>query len=487
MQKLPKDFFFSNPLDDETIAKFNSDGPAEFAKLAALLPEPLMLQAEFDDFQRRLRLLDDDRLRRGFGCGADMPSNDALGDFEESQGGERSAIPDNESGYRKNGGGVFKSIKAALTYMNRHFAYVRKHGVMEVILDPEFNRLRYDFLKVSDAANLLASMRVKFSVPDGFDKNGKEKVKLMNEPAFKVWFSSIYRRQYSNGMEFHPVAPAIELSDHQREWLGEHNVLPHAHETREGVLNLWRGFAVAPLQSGAYVSGTIDGEYGYGGSFTGGWSKLSDHLFHNLCGGNFEYYNYTVSWAALMIQQPQIAAEVSLVFRGAKGAGKGLFFRTLLHLLGQHGKQITNAAHLVEKFNAHLVDCVALFADEAFFAGDPRHEAVLKGLITEPDLPIEAKFYDVTMRLNRLHIMMAANAEWVVPATHDERRYFVLDVLADKVGDFKYWKAIVDQLEDGGYEAMLYDLATLPLCGFQRAQGAGYERHDVAKTAEHAA
>ena len=73
---------------------------------------------------------------------------------------------------------------------------------------------------------------------------------------------------------------------------------------------------------------------------------------------------------------------------------------------------------------------MALFADEAFFAGDKQHDGVLKGLITEPTLPIEGKFQNVVEVLNVLHVMIASNSDWIVPASQDERRYCVLDVFA---------------------------------------------------------
>ncbi len=176
--------------------------------------------------------------------------------------------------------------------------------------------------------------------------------------------------------------------------------------------------------------------------------KLADHMFHNLCGGNREYFCYLV------------------VIRGGKGCGKGIFFRALVKLFGQHGMQITNPSQLTGKFNRHLGDLVMLFADEAFYAGNPQHESVLKGLITEPEIPVEPKFRDVMNWKSRLHLGMAANASWVVPASKDERRYFVLDALELMIGNLAYFAAIMEELENGGYEAMLYDLQRLPLVGF---------------------
>ena len=55
-----------------------------------------------------------------------------------------------------------------------------------------------------------------------------------------------------------------------------------------------------------------------------------------------------------------------------------------MRILGQHALHISNSKHLVGNFNAHLRDCVLLFADEAFYAGDKAHVGVLNSLITEP-------------------------------------------------------------------------------------------------------
>ncbi len=54
--------------------------------------------------------------------------------------------------------------------------------------------------------------------------------------------------------------------------------------------------------------------------------------------------------------------------------------------------------------------------------------------------------------------MMASNSDWVVPASLNSRRWLVLDVPATKVGDHAYFAAIYAELENGGYEAKLYDL-----------------------------
>lgn len=210
--------------------------------------------------------------------------------------------------------------------------------------------------------------------------------------------------------------------------------------------NLWKGFAVHPTQ--------------------GDWSLLRDHIREVICGGVAEYGRYLEGWLAYAVQRPGEPAGVSVVLRGGKGTGKGTLGNALLRLFGRHGLHITNGQHLTGHFNQHLRNCVFLFADEAFYAGDRKGEAVLKGLITEPSLMIEAKGRDAVQAKNCLHVLMASNADWAVPVSHDERRFFLLDVLDIRRQDISYFGALNQQLETGGYEAMLFDLLCYDLAGF---------------------
>ena len=77
-----------------------------------------------------------------------------------------------------------------------------------------------------------------------------------------------------------------------------------------------------------------------------------------------------MDWMARLIQFPAQQGEVAVVLIGIEGTGKGILARATPYILGQHGLAISHAKHLTGNFNAHLRDCVFLFADEAFYAGD---------------------------------------------------------------------------------------------------------------------
>lgn len=188
-----------------------------------------------------------------------------------------------------------------------------------------------------------------------------------------------------------------------------------------------------------------------------------EHCLENVCSGNKVVYEYLINWMARVVQEPATSGEVAIVMRGGKGTGKGFFARTFGRLFGRHFMHIANAKHLIGNFNAHLQDCVCLFADEAFFAGDKSHESVLKMLITEDTIPVEKKGYDVESSPNFVHLIMASNDPHVIRATGDERRYLVLDMGEGKKQNATFFGAMLAQLENGGYQALLYYLQSVDI------------------------
>jgi hypothetical protein len=203
--------------------------------------------------------------------------------------------------------------------------------------------------------------------------------------------------------------------------------------------NLWRGFAVDPQP--------------------GDWSLYQDHIFENICSGDGDLLIYLLAWMAQGIQHPEVKPEVAIVLRSEeRGTGKSFFARYYRKLFGQHGIELSNSQHLTGRFNEHLEDCCVLVINEALWAGSQTGEAVLKTLITEDTLAIEPKGFSVRFARNYLRVIMTSNAEWVVPAGFDERRFLMLDVGTAHTQDISYFKAIAEQMDNGGLAAMLYEL-----------------------------
>lgn len=221
-------------------------------------------------------------------------------------------------------------------------------------------------------------------------------------------------------------------------------------------LNLWQGFGAEPKP--------------------GDWPHLRQHIVEVLCSGNEEHANYLIRWCAWRVQNPTLPPEVALVFGGAKGAGKGKFARGVLcRIFGAHSIQISDRKHLTGSFNAHMMQCCLLFADEAFWPGDKEGDGPLKRLITEPTLFIEMKGVDAVELPNRLAVVIAGNEDWLIPASGDERRYAVFKVSDAHAQDLKYFAALDAELNSGGIEAFLHDMQTMDLADW-------HPRQDVPQT-----
>jgi hypothetical protein len=308
-----------------------------------------------------------------------------------------------------------------MRHYNERFAVVAEGGSTSVV------RLAYNaelerWTPVSmtlDAFRLLYGNQY-LAVPQQ-TRNG---IVCKDVPATDVWLKHPARRTCTDGFGLDPTGK-----------------LPST------CFNLWQGFGVEERE--------------------GDWSKLRNMIHDVLAAGNYDHFEYIIHWLAHLVQRPAESPGVALVFRGEEGTGKGTLGRAIMRMIRPHAMQITHSKHLTGHFNAHMRTVLFLFADEAFFAGDRANEGALKGLITESYRVNEGKGRDATLGRNRLHLMMASNNTWVVPASAEARRYAVFDVSPIHKQDAAYFGAILAEMDvDGGgagIAAMLYDLRRIAL------------------------
>jgi hypothetical protein len=208
--------------------------------------------------------------------------------------------------------------------------------------------------------------------------------------------------------------------------------------------NLWQGFAVKPDPSKSC-------------------EKFLRHVKHHICAGNEDYYQWVIAWLAHMVQRPEQKPGVGLVLRGDEGVGKGFFANVIGRLCPHHYVVVSQAAHLTGRFNAHHAQCLLMFVDEGFWAGDKHGEGALKHFVTDHELLIEPKHVNAFMVRNLTRLIIASNEHWVVPAGTKARRWFVLDVANTHANDRAYFTAIEAELNDGGLQALMHRLLTFDL------------------------
>lgn len=268
---------------------------------------------------------------------------------------------------------------------------------------------------------------VRFLAPDAFEKLYANRLHRQGEKsstAAQLWMRNPGRRWYE-GMIFDPS-------------------LPPGGSDIGGFYNLWRGFSFKPEVKG---SCTI----------------FLDHLRVNVANGNEEHYRYIVAWLAHLIQRPSERIGIALVLRGRQGTGKTIVGKVIGHLFEGNYALVDDTHHILGHFNAHMASLLLLQADEGFWAGDKHAEGRLKGLVTSDYQMIEFKGKDAVKLRNFIRLLITSNSDWIVPAGQEERRFAVFDVGEHCIQNSGYFGDMMEELENGGYGALLHFLQRFDL------------------------
>ncbi len=213
--------------------------------------------------------------------------------------------------------------------------------------------------------------------------------------------------------------------------------------------NIWKGFTRKPKQ----------------GSPIKYWAHVKD----NICSGNEEHYQHIRKWLAYIFQHPD-ELTTALVLCGSQGVGKNSFVDPLGELLGPHYVSLSSLNELVSNFNYHLKHAVLIHANEALWGGHKKEMGAMKSMITDKTCIIEGKGKDRISVKNFRHIIMSSNENWPVHIDPDDRRFFVVRVSETHKEDHVYFGLIQNELDNGGYEGLLYDLLHEDISNFNPRQ-----------------
>ena len=282
------------------------------------------------------------------------------------------------------------------------------------------------------------------------DHDGAWKLEHLNEIAFHKKFRS---QEISFGKK------PEKLTDAWMEWKGrrsydgvvfvpERPVLPRFY-------NLWRGFAFEPWPDDQQPPPAI----------VASLDMFKEHALENVCRGDPKLFAWLMGYFAHIVQRPWEKPLVALVIKGLKGTGKNALVERVGALLGRHFLLASKKRYLVGNFNGHLENCLLFTLDEAFWSGDKEAEGALKDLITGKHHVIEQKGKDVYTVDNRTRVAILGNEEWLVPASHDERRFAVFEMGDARRGDGAFFQTMRERMEAGGYRLLLSYLKAFDLTG----------------------
>ena len=274
---------------------------------------------------------------------------------------------------------------------------------------------RYSLITVQDMDFRFRTVRIDTGLST---QTGRPIIKKLSD----YWLDSPYRREV-HGIVFDPGSPWGFMPDGR-------------------TANIYSGFAYTPHKPDSKHS----------------CEMYKELTFEVLAGGNREYYDYLIGWLAHGVQKLDTLPGVAIVLKGGEGVGKSGWAQAYLNLFGAGGMPITDPRHLVGNFTGHLSNKIALFADEALFAGDSRVADALKGLITQKDKTVEAKFETPITVRNYTRLIIASNHARVVQASDDARRFAIFKLEKHPSWDKPRFRKLFAQMDNGGHEALLYEL-----------------------------
>ena len=198
----------------------------------------------------------------------------------------------------------------------------------------------------------------------------------------------------------------------------------------------------------------------------GGCETLLELLYH-LCSEEHNgqsIYEWILKWLAYPIQHPGAKMKTALVFHGAQGTGKNMFFEAVMAIYGEYGRIIDQAA-VEDKFNDWASRKLFLVADEVVARMELFHtKNKLKSLITGEWIRINPKNLGAYDERNHVNMVFLSNEPQPVVLERDDRRYCVVYTPAKL--DMPFYETVRQEINAGGIEALHDYLLNLDLGDF---------------------
>lgn len=213
---------------------------------------------------------------------------------------------------------------------------------------------------------------------------------------------------------------------------------------REGYVNLYDGIKMQPK--------------------VGKFDRILELLMH-LCSGDADLADWVASWMAYPLQNPGAKMRSSIIVHGDEGSGKNLLFESVLgRIYGEYAGVIGNA-QIEGSFNEWASRKLYMVADEVVTRAELRQlKGRLKQLVTGEVVRINAKMQSERDEANHMNFVFLSNELQPLALDKTDRRYLVL--WTPPKLDESFYKAVGEELKNGGVEAFYHYLLDLRLDGF---------------------
>ena len=218
-------------------------------------------------------------------------------------------------------------------------------------------------------------------------------------------------------------------------------------------LNQFRGLDVQPIRGGSY-------------------SLFREHL-DAIMAANGDSGGYLWKLIAYRLQHLDTFVPALLVLIGLEGGGKSSLTSVIARLLAPYSVALSDPEKFVGRNNAALQGKLFVQLEEMILGRREEYDSRLKHYVTSATLDVEEKYKAQWQIPNRLFVAITANKREAVRVTEHSRRFAVYEV-ADRFGGDQakreaFFGRMHAELENGGLEALAYDLIHTDLEGFSPA------------------
>ncbi len=197
-----------------------------------------------------------------------------------------------------------------------------------------------------------------------------------------------------------------------------------------------------------------------------GRCNLILELVDYLVSGNPALRDWVLRWAAYPLQHVGAKMATSIVMRGPEGGGKNMLWECVRDIYGTYGTLITQT-EVESQYNDWMSCKLFVIGNEVLSRREKwQLGGKLKNLVTEAQVPIQAKYMPSRLENNCCNLVFLSNDLLPVPLGEGNRRYLVIDAPHPHSGGEEFYVSVAEQIRNGGREAFHDYLLNLDLAGF---------------------
>lgn len=193
-------------------------------------------------------------------------------------------------------------------------------------------------------------------------------------------------------------------------------------------------------------------------------ARIVEHLW-NLCQENDALCHWVTAWLAYPLQNPGAKMRTAILMHGkTEGTGKSKLGEIMRAIYGRYCTSV-GQAELQRDFNDWMSARLFILAEEVVARQELSHlQGALQALVTQPTVQINTKNMPIREEGNHANFIFFSNQQVPIKLNPRDRRYTVIKVEQERPPE--YFKAIDDELANGGAQAFYQYLLDYDLKGF---------------------